>query len=476
MKKTADLKETSIVQRALGKVFAKSPYWVITTAVAFNILFVYYLILTQQTTWAAFWQSNAGWFVWSSIILSIVNAVLIGVAVTFLFYVIEEKRQGSEMTFLNTLGATLFSVAVTGCSVCSAFLLPALGIAASLTAFPFGGLEVKVFSALLLLYATYQYSKSALGLCETAKEKVSFSSLALLALFIVAVYAIPRLPIKYRAITQKQEAAAAPASKSKTNTAEVFTQINPTAGYEINASYGDLGPKMLQMGVIDLDKFKGVYQQAGKPLTTEQEEILTRGLDKKITINGDNSYFLLNFFWAFGLANQSKILTEGDMVKYGEGQVGKFASTGGWTLARGDATDYYSKRALVPLSADQEELVNRVAGNIYRPCCGNSTAFPDCNHGMALLGILELMAANGATENEMYEAAKYINAFWFPSNYYDIALYFKNKEGKNYQDVDARMLLGKDISSAFGMQAVKKWLTENGIVEPPPKSGGGCGV
>jgi len=52
----------------------------------------------------------------------------------------------------------------------------------------------------------------------------------------------------------------------------------------------------------------------------------------------------------------------------------------------------------------------------------------------------------------------------------------KNKENKDYKDVDARLILGKDISSAFGAQAVKKWLTENGIVAPPPQQKGGCGV
>ncbi|KKR79435.1 MAG: hypothetical protein UU73_C0002G0070 [Candidatus Daviesbacteria bacterium GW2011_GWA1_41_61] len=485
-----------IFQTALTKVFNKSYAWVITAAVTFNVLFLYYLILIQRTTWDAFWQSNTTWYVWSQVVLSIINALLIGVTISFLFYVVEERRQGSKSTFLHTLGSLFFSAAVTGCSVCSAFLLPTLGIAASLAAFPFGGLEIKIFSALILLYAIWQYSKSVLGLCEIPKKNlISFHNnklalninrkslsqlqpLLLLVLFIFIVYAIPRLPIKYRAKTQNDTVVAVSNNVSKTqvNSADVFAQINPAGGYEMNATYGNIGPKMLEMGVIDLEKFKQVYQQSGQPLTPEQEEILIRGSDKTIKIDQSNSYFLLNFFWAFGLGNKTKILTAGDMVKYGQGQVGNFASTGGWTLAKGDATDYYSKRALMPFTAEQEELVNKVASNIYRPCCGNSTAFPDCNHGMALLGILELMAANGATEDEMYEAAKYINAFWFPGNYYDIALYFKNKEGKDYKDIDARLVLSKDISSAFGAQTVKKWLTENGIVEPPPSQGGGCGV
>ncbi|MCL5433345.1 MAG: hypothetical protein M1524_04515, partial [Patescibacteria group bacterium] len=125
---------------------------------------------------------------------------------------------------------------------------------------------------------------------------------------------------------------------------------------------------------------------------------------------------------------------------------------------------------------EQEELVDLVASNIYRPCCNNSTAFPDCNHGMALLGVLQLMALNGANQNEMYQAGKYFNAFWFPGNYYDLALYFKNKENKKFKDIDPKLLLSMEYSSASGWQKAKSWLTEKGIVQEPPKTGNGCGT
>jgi hypothetical protein len=264
---------------------------------------------------------------------------------------------------------------------------------------------------------------------------------------------------------------------TKKDTANLFDEINPVAGYEINASFGQLGPKMIENGVIDLEKFKLAYEKGGSPLTKEQLEILTKGSSKKVKITRDNSYFLLNFFWAAGLMNKSKVLTDGDMIKYGglEGAA-NFASTGGWSLAKSNPMDYYASSDLIPMTAEQEKLVEKVAGTIYRPCCDNSTAFPDCNHGMALLSILQLLASNGATENQMYEAGKYFNAFWFPGNYYDLALYFKNKEGKSFRDVPAEKILGKNYSSSSGWSAVKKWLADQGIIEQPPKSGGSCGV
>ncbi len=275
------------------------------------------------------------------------------------------------------------------------------------------------------------------------------------------------------------------ANRNKTNVTQanttgkdnLFDEINPVDGFTINASYGDLGPKMLAMGVIDKEKFVSTYAKSNQPITSDQEEILTSGSKDKITITRENSYFLLNFFWAAGLANKSRILDEGDMTKYGGiKEAGNFASTGGWTLAKGSAMNYYSKSPLIPLTREQEALVTTVAENIFRPCCNNSTAFPDCNHGMALLGVLQLMASSGATEKEMYEAGKYFNAFWFPGNYYDLALYFKTKDGKSFKDMDAKTLLSKDYSSASGWQIAKQWLADQGLVQQPPKQSGGCGV
>ena len=487
---------TFILAIGLKKTFSKLHYWIITLAVSINILFLYYFILIQKTTWDSFLQSNTLLYIWSQIILSLGNAILIGATISMFLNVIEERRQTSKTSLLQTTGSLLFSAAATGCSVCSAFLLPTLGIAASLTAMPFGGLEIKFMSLLILLYAMYEYAKPISGLCPLPKESIlSFKKgrlelnitkatlpqlkpLLVFVLFVLTVYALPRLPISWRLQTQTSSPSVnLNKDKNQGQAADIFAKINPPEGYQLNAKYGDIGPKMIEMGVIDLEKFKKTYADSGQPLNEEQLEILSKGSDKKIKITSESSYFFLNFFWAFGLANQTKILTEGDIVKYGEGQVGGFASTGGWTLTKsGNPMDYYAKRAIVPLSQDQEKLVNEVASNVYRPCCGNSTSFPDCNHGMALLGIFELMAAQGATASEMYEAGKYINSYWFPANAFDVALYFKSKEGKEFKDIDAKTFLSNEFFSANGAQTVKKWLVENGVQEQPPAQGGGCGV
>jgi hypothetical protein len=117
-----------------------------------------------------------------------------------------------------------------------------------------------------------------------------------------------------------------------------------------------------------------------------------------------------------------------------------------------------------------------VAYAVYRPCCNNPTAFPDCNHGMAMLGLLELMAAQDATADEMFEAAKYVNAYWFPQQTLEVAIFFKATENLDFADVDPRRATGRELFSGGGFRALHQWLAENGLLQQAPNQGGSCGV
>jgi len=131
---------------------------------------------------------------------------------------------------------------------------------------------------------------------------------------------------------------------------------------------------------------------------------------------------------------------------------------------------HYSKHAFITLSPDQQALVEKTAKGIYRPCCGNSVHFPDCNHGMAMLGLLELMASQGVGEEEMMRAALAINSYWFPDTYLTIAKFLAQK-GIARKQADPAQVLDANFSSSEGYRQV---LSQ---VEPAQaKGGGGCGV
>ena len=246
--------------------------------------------------------------------------------------------------------------------------------------------------------------------------------------------------------------------------------------YTLPVSFGDIGPQLLETGAIDYDKFVQVYERAGQPLTDDQLTTLTTGSDALITFTPQNAYFLLNFFWALGLVNRNTLLTDGPMQQYSDGDIGRFASTGGWTIGARPATDLYASAAILTLTPEQQGRFAEVASAVYRPCCNNPTAFPDCNHGMAMFGLLELLAAQDATTDELFEAAKYANAFWFPQQSYEIALFFLKAKGKDFAAADPRQFVSPYTASASGFQAVHQWLADHDLLEQVPNSGNSCGV
>lgn len=268
------------------------------------------------------------------------------------------------------------------------------------------------------------------------------------------------------------------AASESTEPANTLTtvQIGLPSSYQLPVSFGDIGPQLLAAGAIDYDLFVQIYERAGQPLDESQLALLEEGSNAPVVINQDNAYFLLNFLWALGLTNQNPLLVEGPLMKYSEGDIGRFASTGGWTLGKKPATELYSSTPLVSLTAEQQARLENVAYNVHRPCCDNHTAFADCNHGMAMLGLLELMAGQGASKDEMFEAAKNVNSFWFPQQALETAAFFQATMDLEYRNVDGRMAVGPEVFSGSGFQSVHEWLASNGQLEQAPNSGSGCGV
>lgn len=247
-------------------------------------------------------------------------------------------------------------------------------------------------------------------------------------------------------------------------------KVLPSRGVNLPISWGNLGTELVRSGTIDDEKFKTFYSQRGQ-FTEEYEQLLSSNNRGKLKITKDNAGYLLNMFWALGLANKNPILENGPMMDPKYGGAGNFASTGGWTMAQGDAMNHYSHHVLITLTAEQQALVEKVSKGIYRPCCGNSTHFPDCNHGMAMLGLLELMASQGVSEQDMWETALVVNSYWFPDTYMTIATYMKNK-GIDWKNVNSQEILGINFSSAQGFAKISAEV--DSLADT--KKGNSCGI
>ena len=269
-------------------------------------------------------------------------------------------------------------------------------------------------------------------------------------------------------------AAAVYASQSQRNETPAAAQsdlqelVTPSSGVALPIVWGDLVVRLAASGTIDPDALKRLYQERSE-LPGEYDDLLTGRSSTPLKITRANAGRLLNLLWAVGLANKNPILEDrAEMMNPAYGGAGNFASTGGWTIAKGDPMSHYGKHALIALTPQQQELVDRVSRGIYRPCCGNSTHFPDCNHGMAMLGLLQMMASQGVSEQDMYNAALAVNAYWFPDTYEVIAAHLQQK-GVDWRQVPAQKILGADYSSATGFQNI---LSQ---VDAPSGSGGGGG-
>lgn len=255
----------------------------------------------------------------------------------------------------------------------------------------------------------------------------------------------------------------------------LLTEINPATGYLLPARFGNLGPRLLAVGAIDPTAFMRVYQGGGRSLNDLQTAILGKGSDTQVVVDSANAYFLLNFFWAVGLTNRNPILTQ-LTARYGIGGVSNFASTGGWTLGTKNPMELYNIEPLIVLSPEQQTRLETVASGVFRPCCANPTMLPDCNHGMAMLGLLELMASQDATVNQMYVAAKYVNAFWFPQQTLEVATFLKASQNVDFASADPRAVVGNEFFSGPGFAVVHRWLAARNLLPASSSGQGSCGV
>jgi len=254
---------------------------------------------------------------------------------------------------------------------------------------------------------------------------------------------------------------------STTSYDRLVEQVVPAAGKTIKVIWGNMGQRLINAGAIDLNKFQSQYGT----FSDEQREILLGDSLQQITLTANNIQFWTNVLWAFGLTQQSKVLSEG-LMKQREAEVpiDTYASTGGWILGSKNPLELYNSTRLIELTPEQDAMVYQVAEHIFRSCCGNHTAYPDCNHGMAVLGLLELMASRSASERDLYEAALTFNSYAFTSTYLTLAAYFEG-QGTSWLQVDATTALGSEYSSA---QGAKRIAAEVGPIPGAPTRGGGC--
>jgi len=439
-------------------------------------------------------------YFWPYVILTVAAIFLFGVNAALFVY--RWRRFGPPR--IRKQGAagigSVVGIAASACPICGSTILSAIGIAGGLAAFPLGGLELKALSLGLLLLPLWLTTKELkdlnykceVGACPPPRDasfKEEDRPLLFVAMTLVLVFSLTAWNML------KSDPAVASLLSARSNRLlnpsnntlyrvdipqtgnklfdEAVAKILPAKGFQSKIALRDSVVKLIENGVIDRAKFESIYQDRGG-LPLELKNALNRPLNQPILLTRTNANYYLNFLWPLGLSNY---MSTNEQSPIKGRSLFNFASTGGWNLGKEEnGGAYFNKFRIVPLTQEEEALVTKIAQNTYRPCCNNSTFFQDCNHGSALLGLLELGASQGLTEDELWREALAFNSFWFPDTYIQTAIYFKAVKGIDWENVDPKVTLSKDFSSISGWSVnVESKVKELGLI-PPTQGSGGCGV
>ncbi len=255
---------------------------------------------------------------------------------------------------------------------------------------------------------------------------------------------------------------------------DVFNEINPKDGFQSKIVLGDTIPKLVSLGIIDMPKMQQIYQGRGG-IPKEEMQLLTKPSHTPLVINANNANWIDNLLWAVGLSNKMEINRQSPV---NGPDVNNFASTGGWTLGKEESGGaYFNKYSLISLTRKQQKRIQIIAESSYRPCCNNSTFFQDCNHGSAAMALIELGVSQNLSDQEIYKTLLAFNAFWFPQNYDELALYFNVVKNTDWHDVDPKLALSKNYSSIGGWIAnIETEVAKVPNLIPKPQNSGSCGA
>ena len=228
---------------------------------------------------------------------------------------------------------------------------------------------------------------------------------------------------------------------------DVIEQVIPKAGMPAGITFKDSIQHLIAAGVIEPDK----YRASARELPVWVERLFHASSDDPVVFTEATAPYLIDLLWAIGLSNRAAFNENSPINTL---SIPSYASTGGWTFGRQqNGYVYFNKVQVVSLTPEQQKMVLKVAKTTYRPCCNNSTFYQDCNHGSALLGLLEMAASQGATLEGLYRCALTANSYWFPDNYAKTAFYFSHFYREAWLDIEPRIILSADYSSLSGWES-----------------------
>jgi len=134
------------------------------------ILGSYYLAIVKIIPFESFLKSNSTLFIILQILFSITNAVLAGLSITMIVELFKKQKSSNNLNIAQTVLSLLISIGTSGCYICGSILVPSFGIASSFASLPFGGVEIKIITMLLLIYSINDLNNKLNGTCKIYRD------------------------------------------------------------------------------------------------------------------------------------------------------------------------------------------------------------------------------------------------------------------------------------------------------------------
>ncbi len=231
---------------------------------------------------------------------------------------------------------------------------------------------------------------------------------------------------------------------------DVMDAVLPAGGIDTGIAFGDSLQRIIAAGALVPGKLRAVYVRRGG-MQPWMAALLAGPSEMPIRFDAAAANDLLTLLWPVGLATRAPFNADGPTAGP---HLPRLASTAGWTLGEApNGAVYFDSVETLALSAEQAARVAEIASRTYRPCCDNPALFQDCNHGAAMLGLLELGASRGLDTAALERVALAANSYWFPREHLKTALYLRLFEGRAWDEVPPAELIGPRFASAGGWHA-----------------------
>jgi hypothetical protein len=229
-------------------------------------------------------------------------------------------------------------------------------------------------------------------------------------------------------------------------------EVATPGGVSTPVEWGNLLPELKALGVVDTALLnKGLTDARGYGLTAAEDARFNEESHELIRIDNESKTYLMYVFWALAFVNANPVLNVSTHM---------YANN---TSPIGSAK--YDSLPILKFTSMQQELIEDIALNSYRPCCNAPTLKPDCSHGFAALGLIEFLVSNGVSRDNIFKTLLQFNSYSFSNDYADVTLALQ-EQGQSWNSANATQIMGYSYSSLEAHQVIRKYLVDQGIYDP----------